>query len=85
MSDIVIRNIQIPKDNGILVLFVDRYKKVGVFENRKFARPTDAIELPPHGRLIDADALPIKDEWAVVETNTIWDAPTVLEASDENS
>lgn len=42
-------------------------------------------ELPPHGRLIDADALPIKDEWSVVGTNTIWDAPTVLEASKEES
>ena len=48
------------------------------------------IELPPHGRLIDADALLAKenqhheyfsDEW-YVETRTIENAPTVIEASE---
>lgn len=39
----------------------------------------NAIELPQHGRLIDADALPIKDEWSLVGTDAIWNAPTVLE------
>jgi len=39
------------------------------------------VELPKHGRLIDADALGIKDEWALVDTGRIWDAPTVLEAN----
>ena len=49
-----------------------------------YDRPDDCpiTEVPPHGRLIDADALPIKDEWAYVGTNAIWDAPTVLEATE---
>lgn len=48
-----------------------------------YTRPEDCplVEVKPHGRLIDADALPIKDEWTLVGTNVIWDAPTVLEAS----
>lgn len=42
----------------------------------------DHIDLPEkHGRLIDEDALGIKDDWALVETGRIWNAPTVLEAN----
>ena len=39
------------------------------------------IELPPHGDLIDRDKLEIKDEWSLVGTDVIWDAPAVLEAN----
>ena len=39
-------------------------------------------EIPDrHGRLIDVDALPIKDEWSLVGTDVVWDAPTVIEAT----
>jgi len=36
------------------------------------------VEVPNHGRLIDADALPIDIEW-----EDILDAPTVIEAEGE--
>lgn len=46
-------------------------------------------ELPPHGRLIDADALKTKRKWTddfyeteYVEVADIDDAPTILEAED---
>ena len=39
-------------------------------------------ETPTNGRCIDVDALPIKDEWSLVGTDVVWDAPTVIEATD---
>lgn len=49
----------------------------------KYLESLHSIEIKePHGRCIDVDALPIKDEWSLVGTDVIWDAPTVLEATD---
>lgn len=55
----------------------------------------DAVQLPPHGRLIDADALmeneeniSFKDEWhmtvteAFVSVKNIAHAPTIIEAEE---
>lgn len=48
-----------------------------------YNRPEDCPlkELPPHGRLIDADALGIDDSWSLTDTGRIWNAPTILEAT----
>lgn len=35
----------------------------------------------PHGRIIDEDTIGIKDEWSLVETSRIWNAPTILEST----
>ena len=49
----------------------------------KYLDSMPSIEIKePHGRCIDVDALPIKDEWSLVGTDVVWDAPTVLEATE---
>lgn len=55
MSDIVIRNIEIPKDNKRLAVFIDKDGNADVFDtDNKFVKITDAVELPePHGELVD--------------------------------
>ena len=40
------------------------------------------IEVPPHGRLIDADALPYNKDCARVEWEDIVNAPTIIEAEE---
>ena len=41
-----------------------------------------SIEIPePHGRIIDENDLHIKDSDGLLEAGTVWDAPTILEAS----
>lgn len=82
MSDIVIRGIEIPKDKQYALTIFPGGRVIQHWDGVVFGE-TEAIELPPYGRLIDADALPIKDEWSLVETNVIWDAPTILEANKE--
>ena len=49
-------------------------------------RPTwcPLIELPPHGRLIDADALPMNKDCPRVEWEDIVNAPTIIEAEGED-
>lgn len=43
----------------------------------------DHIDLPEkHGRLIDENDLHIKDTDGLLETGTVWGAPTILEASE---
>ncbi len=58
-------------------------------ENRRNER-CPLVEIPPHGRLIDADALKEKHHWTdayyeieYVEVDDIEDAPTIIEAEDE--
>ncbi len=47
------------------------------------------VEVPPHGRLIDADAIALKDgpyeydEWCEWALRQYQDAPTIIEAEEE--
>lgn len=46
-------------------------------------RTYPSIEIPePHGRIIDENDLHIKDTDGLLEAGTVWDAPTILEASE---
>ena len=96
MADLLIKNMEMPKccysdswsEDGTCLFHFFSYEggshcSISECKPLKTKRPMDCplVALPPHGRLIDADVLPIKDEWAYVGTNAIWDAPTVLEAS----
>ena len=91
--DILIKNIEMPKDNKRIFLCIEKDGEVGVFEEKKLIRFTEAHELPPHGRLIDADKL-LKEEnktyvdtgyWATdyeaIKIKVINTAPTIVEAS----
>ena len=53
MADILIKNIEIPKDNKRVFLCIEKDGEVGVFEEKKLIRFTEAHELPPHGDLKD--------------------------------
>lgn len=60
MSDILIKNMKMPKDNYVVMTLYPSgncylyYQGCGVIE-----KTAEVIEVPPHGRLIDADALDI--------------------------
>ena len=85
MSDIVIRNIEMPKAGTTLSLLITSDGKVYKLPKRDCAMTvqkmdSNAIELPPYSRLIDIDVLPINNEDGLVSTGTIWDAPIILES-----
>lgn len=91
--DILIKNMEMPKDDENLTIVIEAdgsvWQKIGT--SAYFCTCGEAIELPPHGRLIDADKLkkdnpshmdadvPYVTEVTVEEI--IDDAPTVLEAN----
>lgn len=88
MADILIKGLELPTEerislsiypNGIVV----NHSTLKVEKSR-----TKAIELPPHGRLIDADKVKKKQKHSynefcenVVSVFDIDHAPTILEAS----
>lgn len=86
--DILIKNMEMPYSCEYCPIYdydekLCRQEPLGV--DKRYTRDNGCplVEVPPHGRLIDADDLEIKDEWALVGTDAIWNAPTVLEASNE--
>ena len=90
MADILIKGMELPKEGHyFLEVFYDG-------EIRRCSNPLEgfsnteatAIELPPHGRLVDADVLPIVgitdyklEGHTVIEYEDLQNAPTVVEAS----
>ena len=90
MADILIRGVDLPKSNldaSTIVIFYD-----GFWAN--YDNPDNRgniIELPPHGRLIDADAIDYKlsktgyrsGEW-VISADEIEKMPTVIPADKES-
>lgn len=82
--DILIKNMTLPKKGNLLMVAI--FSDGSVDWKRKDemkTHRTTAIELPPHGRLIDADELLASDaiDWGEEAWNGIDHAPTVLEAS----
>ena len=75
MADILIKGLALPKKGDSLMIYVF---PSGTVDYKGFheadTHKTTAIELPPHGRLIDADELPILYP-------SIKNAPTIVEAS----
>lgn len=104
MSNILIKNMDMPKE-GRLVLAIcpnghiyryygDKpiprgYGNYGIEAKQEALIKSDAVALPPHGRLVDADKLKCKthvggdcavlDE--VILVSDLESAPTILEAS----
>lgn len=88
---ILIKGMDMPKEEGrVLKIFPDG--RVAINLNDNVAK---AVEIPPHGRLIDADALhysrvriyhedgTVGGYNAVVMSAEIKDAPTIIEAEEE--
>ena len=76
MADILIKGMEMSKGDIPLVLIIMSDGTVEEIDDSDEINATDAkaIELPPHGRLIDADELPILYP-------SIENAPTIVEAS----
>ena len=72
---VLIKGMEMPKKELILILFPDG--KVAT-EEYEIGAKAKAVEVPPHGRLIDADALPYLD----IEWEDIVNAPTVIETEE---
>ena len=96
--DILIKNMEMPKDNDYLHLIIQGGKvhtaiSCGHLTTDKL-NVADAIEVKPHGRLIDADAIISKIERMVhpddltytiaygILKQIVEDAPTIVEATE---
>jgi len=82
---ILIKGVEMPKCCG--ECYVGFCKQIGCelsigFDDYNKSRHHNCplVPVPPHGRLIDADALPIDIEW-----EDILDAPTVIETEEERN
>ena len=91
MADILIKNMEMPKDNKRIFLCIEKDGEVGVFEEKKLTRFTEAQELPPHGRLItDIDVKALLHSGLSLDTDSDIDhvcglidgLPTIVEATE---
>lgn len=90
MSDILIKNMEIPKDYKYVDvrIFCDGTATTASAEE-PFYKKMDVVEVPPHGRLIDADALEkcgeiVKQDQGYyyvkgIALTSIYNAPTIIE------
>ena len=90
---IYLPNMEMPREGQMLVIFPDGTSYVCFNGMRERLAQTEAVPVPPHGRLIDADALIINlmdrgiegvqtDDWHEVQ-QAVMDAPTIIEAEGE--
>lgn len=54
---VLIRGMEMPKGNDAISIIIFPNGKVSLAHDRRFAEYAEAIPVPPHGRLINADAL----------------------------
>lgn len=87
MADILIKGLALPKDRKRLTVTLFSNGDVAVSSGRVDLKTT-AIEIPPHGDLIDRNELPFigitdykLEGHSVVEFEDVLNAPTVLEAN----
>lgn len=88
MSDLLIKGMDLPKKGRVSLIAVFSDGDVKYIDREtffSFRLPQKAIELPPHGRLIDATELEASDAIIVGEDawNMVHNAPTIIEASKE--
>jgi len=83
MSDIVIKGIELPKEGKISISITANGNAYLGIEPAYSQKKFETVVLPePHGRLIDENDLHIKDTDGLLEAGTVWDAPTIIEASE---
>lgn len=75
--DILIKGLNMPKDGEMLCIDIHPDGKVSYNLDLKCKQIATAASIPPHGRLIDADALPWYHKMYIVN------APTIIEAEGE--
>ena len=92
MSDLLIKNMEMPVDHGIFIVICPSgtiEQKVGTADNGypiyHIVKDAKAVALPSHGRLGDLDAL-IESLWCeqedVYAEQIIKSAPTIVEATE---
>ena len=58
MADLVIRGMEMPKDNNAISIIIFSNGKVSLAHDKKYAEYAEAVPLPAgHGKIIDGDAL----------------------------
>ena len=92
MADILIRGMDMPKDGtySIVCIYSDGRVSMPFWgKGMQVVSGITAVPVPPHGRLIDANALtymtvtePYGIKYTVVTDDDIDDAPTIIEATD---
>ena len=78
MSDLLIKGMEMPKEDEEIIIRISPNGTVMT----EYALPitgVKAVPVPPHGDLIDRDALPTPR----VEWEDIVNAPTIIQASEE--
>ena len=87
MADILIRGMELPKNEPLLVK-INPDGSVSTTAKNGYKK-YKAVPVPPHGRLIDADALTISTAvpldgkpYRYVHIDNIKDAPTIIPASE---
>ena len=91
---VLVKGMEMPKDDEMLCINIYPDGRVCIDMDLKCKPVAQAVGLPPHGRLIDADAL--RDKWIwgdtdrlghteCVEVIDIDNAPTIIEAEVEES
>lgn len=92
MSSIIINGMQMPKDidPGLCIEFADgidgkRYARLYHYRHGGLTKWLEAVPVPPHGRLIDADAL-VKHldglEYKGAVKRVLIQAPTIIPAEE---
>ena len=84
---IYLPNMEMPKERESFTVAI-KYNGL-VFDTETMIQVAEAYEVPPHGRLIDADALPWEkqgllaadEDWGL-PCSIIENAPTVIEAEE---
>lgn len=87
---LLIKNMELPTEKKTITIFPDGrvYENHGdrLWGQGKNCIPWKASSIPPHGRLVDADALAAQcdDPYWCVWLSDIEDAPTIIEAEGIN-
>lgn len=80
MSDILIHGMEMPKEGDLIVIRPD-WKAYYVSANPQNAYEGEAVPVPPHGRLIDADDLANSITGAIYHSD-LREAPTIIPAEE---
>ena len=89
MADILIKGLTLPKKGEAILAFVFPSGRVDYkYDAEMETHRTTAIELPPHGDLIDRDKIKLKKDpvlnWYVVG-ELLKEMPVIVEASNGNN
>ena len=88
MGDLLIRGVEMPKDNDAVTIIIFPNGKVSLAHDRRFAEYAEAVPVPPHGDLIDKqyayqNTMVMGEHMRKIILKQIDSLPTVIPASEE--